>query len=549
MPLADALQAYFGIAKSKLSGLDQRQRFFLAAGAAGLLTVLGLLFFAARRQPQYAVAFSGLQVEDAAAIVAKLQEQGVPYRLSAGETAVLVPAEKVHEVRLQMASAGLPSSGTVGFELFDSTNLGMTEFAEQLNYRRALEGELARTISALEAVEQARVHIALPEKSVFADFEKPATASVLVKLRPGMRLTEDQILGITHLVSSSISGLSPERVTVLDTRGTVLSDGNRESPQGASSELVRAQRAYEQALEAKVLAMLSTALGPNRAVVTVHADIDWTQKETSAETYEPTAQPLVRSAYEVREAQRPQGHAPEGVPGVQSNQQLVPTYPGTAQQATAAAQGQTESNTYERSESTYNYELSKVVSRSVELPGRVRRLSVSVLLDGVQDEQQLQQLRSAVEAAVGSDAARGDSVVVESIAFDRSFYEQEEAALARQERQALLTRAGQLGAILVAAIVLLLVGRSLFLRRTVPAGGPTVTVSPAARGEARLGEARQALQLPTGEAIPLSQEQLALAESVQKHHQLITLAQRQPELIAQVLQFWLHEGSSTSRRT
>jgi len=336
---------------------------------------------------------------------------------------------------------------------------------------------------------------------------------------------------------------------VLDTRGTVLSDGNRESPQGASSELVRAQRAYEQALEAKVLAMLSTALGPNRAVVTVHADIDWTQKETSAETYEPTAQPLVRSAYEVREAQRPQGHAPEGVPGVQSNQQLVPTYPGTAQQATAAAQGQTESNTYERSESTYNYELSKVVSRSVELPGRVRRLSVSVLLDGVQDEQQLQQLRSAVEAAVGSDAARGDSVVVESIAFDRSFYEQEEAALARQERQALLTRAGQLGAILVAAIVLLLVGRSLFLRRTVPAGGPTVTVSPAARGEARLGEARQALQLPTGEAIPLSQEQLALAESVQKHHQLITLAQRQPELIAQVLQFWLHEGSSTSRRT
>ncbi|MGQ9552814.1 MAG: flagellar basal-body MS-ring/collar protein FliF [Anaerolineae bacterium] len=525
--------------------LDKKQK-LLVGGLAILFILVVALSLTTSKKVSYAIAYSGLSTEDAAAIVARLQEQGIPYEVSAGESIVKVPADKVHAVRLDMASAGLPSGGTVGFEVFDSTNLGMTDFTQQLNYRRALEGELGRTIASLEAVEQARVHIVIPQPTIYSDLEKPPTASVLVKLRPGGHLNEGQVIGITHLVSTSVEGLQPENITIVDTKGTVLNDGLT-SPDGrVSDDRFRAQQTYERAIADKVQAMLETVLGPQRAVVSVSADLDWSQTETSTEAYQPPTDgtPVVRSAREMRESYSGTPTSAEGVPGVDSNLPSVPSYSGTtagqpgAQQTPAASEG-----SYQRSDLTYNYELSKVVSHTVDAPGKVKKLNVSVLLDTVTDDQQLESIRQAVIAAAGIDAERGDSIIVETVAFDRSYFTEQELAMAKAAREQQYMGAARWGAIVVAALVVILLARGVIVRATTPlrpavgAAGTNVLM-PTPEG---LEDSTTALQLASGETITLPPGQQHLPESMQRQHQIVTIAQKQPEIVAQVIQFWLND--------
>jgi len=517
--------------------LDSRQRVIAAGGLALVLMLLVLSPLMMQKSTEYAVAYTGLSPEDAAAITSRLREQGIPYRLSAGESIIRVPADRVHDVRLDMASAGLPSGGTVGFEIFDSTNLTMTDFSQQLNYRRALEGELARTIATLDQVQQARVHIVIPEKTIFSDLQQPPTASVLVKMKPGQQLREEQIAGISHLVATSVEGLQPENITIVDTKGRILNDGLASGDRLIGDDRLKMQQEYERAVRSKVQSMLETILGPERAVVTVHADFDWTQSEISRETYEtPTSgNPLVRSSREIRESRSGDSGAAEGVPGVASNVPSAPTYPGTTSSENSTTNGQ-----YERADVTYNYELSKIVSHTIEAPGQVKKLSVSVMLDGVSDENQLDSIRQAVIAAAGIDLARGDNVTVESIAFDRSFYEEQEAALDAALRREQYVTFARWGAMAVAAIVLLLLLRNVLLRFVSPPPAPQDLASvPVPVGE--IG-ARGALELPTGDAVTLSPEQQEIAASVQKHHEIVKLAQNQPEMLAQVIQFWLAES-------
>jgi flagellar M-ring protein FliF len=222
-------------------------------------SVIGLSFL---QKENYSLLFSGLSVEDASMIVAKLKEQKVPYRLEAGGTAIYVPKERVYDVRLSLASQNaLPGSGGVGLELFDKTSYGMTEFVQNINYRRAIQGELQRTINQMPEIKASRVHIALPEKSLFTEREKEPTASVFLKLKPGRMLTKDQVLGIVHLVAGSVEGLKPENVVVVDSQGKMLyKGGERESPHFLSAQQFEMQKNLERKIEESLQSMLDKFL-------------------------------------------------------------------------------------------------------------------------------------------------------------------------------------------------------------------------------------------------------------------------------------------------
>ena len=252
-------------------------------------------------------------------MVQKLKESGTPYRLSNNGTTISVPEEKVAELRLEMAGAGVPKSGRIGFEIFDKTNFGMTDFAEHVNYRRALEGELERSVMAVAEVEQARVHISLPQESVFLEARQPAKASVLMKIRPGATLPDTAIPAITNLVASAVEGLAPENVSVLDMRGNLLNRPRRPgtSADDSSDAALEYRHKVEQDLTAKLNSTLEPLVGAGRFRAAVSAECDMTSGEQSEENFDPTHSVMVSSqkTEDIRHRRTP----PRGVPGTASN--------------------------------------------------------------------------------------------------------------------------------------------------------------------------------------------------------------------------------------
>lgn len=420
---------------------------------AGVLAVTGIALVASftwwASVPDYGVAFAGLSDADAGAIVEKLKAQNVPYRLESGGT-ILVPVSQVYDVRLSMAKDGLPGGSTVGFELFNSNTLGLTEFSQKVNYQRALEGELARTIESLASVKSARVHIVIPEQALFADQQQPTTASITVHLKPGQQLGGGQVQAITHLVASSVEGLTPENVVIVDTDGQMLSAGfEAGGVMGLSltDEQLAARRKYEAEVEAKVQDMLTQALGPNKSVVRVSAQLNWDQVETTTQSFDPT--PVVRSSSSISETYTGSGSVPGGIPGTSSNLPAgtSPTYETVGTE--------TAGTDYQRSETTNNYEVGSVETHTTTSPGQVDKVSVSVLVDGVTDAQTLDTLTQIVTLAAGIDSARGDQVTVQSLAFDRTYFEQQAAEMQSAEQLDLYIRIGTLVAIAMVIIAAL----------------------------------------------------------------------------------------------
>ncbi|NOH01757.1 MAG: flagellar M-ring protein FliF [Chloroflexi bacterium] len=254
--------------------------------------------------PSYAIAYTGLSEADASQIVQKLDENSIPYQLKNSGT-IAVPNDQVYTVRLLMAREGLPQSSTVGYELFSGTSmLGMTEFSQQVNYQRAIEGELQRTIGSLEAVKAVRVHLVVPEKTLLSSDQALSTASVTIQVNPGYSLDADQVRSITHLVASSVEGLKPENVVVVDTEGNLLADGTGDESQtgpAQKSEQRAAEQAYAAEVQKRVQGILDKILGPNRSVVQATVEMDWTQREITSNTYEPTAV-AVRSSQKINES-------------------------------------------------------------------------------------------------------------------------------------------------------------------------------------------------------------------------------------------------------
>ena len=429
------------------------------------------------------VLYSNLTPEDAGSILTRLKEQKIPYRISGNGNSVLIPRDRVYETRLELAAEGLPQGGFIGFEIFDNTKLGMTEFVQNVNYQRALQGELARTINGFTEVESSRVHIVMPTKSLFASKEEPATSSVVLKLRSGRWLTKDQVRGIVHLVSSSVSGLNPENVTVVDNYGKMLAGYEQESELGRfSSDQLEFQEKVERNLEYRIKTMLEKVLGPDRAVVRLACAMNFKRYEKTEELYDPNTR-VVRSEQLVHENSSGWETIPAGIPGVVSNVAGVDAIPETRNPA----------NGYQKQDKTINYEISKVTSHTVEPVGKIERVSVAVMVDGTykevvnadgekelqynpRTEAEMRKLESIVKSAVDFDPKRGDNVEVVNIPFESSPLPGEEdlvgTGLVHQMRKiAPVLRYGFVGVFLLLAFVFVV--RPLVNWLTMNTGGST----------------------------------------------------------------------------
>ena len=299
--------------------------------------------------PSYSIAYTGLSEADAAQIVQKLDDNNIPYQLK-NSGSIEVPSDQVYTTRLLMAREGLPQSSTVGYELFSGTSmLGMTEFSQKVNYQRAIEGELERTIGSLDSVQTVRVHLVTPEKSLLSSDQLLSTASVTIQIKPGRTLDSSQVRAVTHLVASSVEGLKSENVVVVDSEGNMLADGMgtaSESDQSLKDDQRAAELAYAAEVQKNVQNILDTILGPNRSVVKATVEMDWTQREITSNTFAPT-EVAIRSSQIINESSS-DGGATGGVAGAVSN---LPT-----PVATTTANG---NSTYQRSEETLNYEVSQ----------------------------------------------------------------------------------------------------------------------------------------------------------------------------------------------
>ena len=410
-----------------LSGLDARQKMGAAVAIALAIAILvGAWLWT--KDPPYGVLFSNLNDQDGGQIVTALQQQNIPYKFSSGGGAIMVPTGMVHDARLRLASQGLPKGGLVGFEVMENQKLGVSQFAEQVNYQRGLEGELARTIQTLSAVRGARVHLAIPKQTAFLRDDLKPSASVLVGLQPGRSLEAAQIAGIVHLVSSSVPQLSPASVSVIDQNGNLISQ-QQDSLKNAS--LNPNQIKYLKDVEAQYLqrvdSILEPLVGKGNFRAQVAAELDFSHVDQVAETYKPNPTPeaTIRSQ---QTAESGAGNPPAiGVPGALTNQPPVPaTAPITNPQVGGAAAGAGQNNNYTRN-ATINYEVDKTVRHTRGPPGMVKRLSVAVVINHKKGPDnkpgkpptadELKRINDLVREAVGFNQTRGDSINVAAASF------------------------------------------------------------------------------------------------------------------------------------
>ena len=473
----------------------------------------------------YQLLFANVSQEDGGAIIQKLSELRVPYRTEGG--GIMVPADKVYELRLQLASQGLPQGGGVGFELFDKTSFTMTDFVQKLNYRRALQGELSRTIRSLAEIDQCRVHLVVPEKSLFMQKEGKPKASVLVKLKPGRRLSPAQVQGIVHLVSSSVEGLDNNDVAVVNNSGEMLTTSVDESMAMTSGQLDY-QRNYEKDLETRVVGILEPVVGKGKVRAKVSIAVDFTKIEKTEEKYDPDSQ-VVRS--EQRNAEKSTSGGPAGVPGIASN------LPDKTPVAT-----QTRQSLSEKKNDIINYEINKVVSRVISPTGDVKRISAVVLVDGTyaavsgskemkyvpRTEESIQQFEDMVKKAVGFTMSRGDEVKVVNMPFEVSaqeeFTDADKAASQSSAIMPIAITAGKYVVPLVAVILLFLfVVKPLMRTLTAPSSVPRI----------------QQIQYP--QSVAQLERSLEARERQGGKDQVIEWAKKNPKDAAVLVKGWMQE--------
>ena len=431
--------------KALFKNLTPAKRFTLIISVG--VTIIGFIFIMNwAGSPDFQVLYSNLSPEDAGAIVAELKEKRVPYKLSSNGNSILAPSEQIYDLRLELATDGLPRGSGVGFEIFDNAKLGMTEFVQNVNYQRALQGELSRTIDKISGIESSRIHIVMPSKSLFIEEEIPPTASVILKLRSGRWLNKDQVQAILHLVSSSISGLNPENITIVDNHGKMLSGTKDKSGTGqASSDQLALQEKMEKSLEGRIQTMLETALGAGKAITRVSCSLDFRNEEKTEELYQPENK-AVRSEQLSSERSGGKEAAPSGTPGILSNTQAGESVQTQENKASAAGESlgavqarkietSTGSHSFVKQDRTVNYEISKITSHIVEPFARLKSVSVAVMIDGVhkdvvgkdmkteskyfpRTDDEMAKLEKIVKRAMNFDEKRGDRVEVVNLPFE-----------------------------------------------------------------------------------------------------------------------------------
>ena len=517
------------------ASLSPARRVMLAA-SGGVLVALALLLYSWSSSTNYVTLYSGLDASDSGRIVDQLRAGGVPFRIEASGQTIRVPQADVDELRIDFAAQGLPAGGHVGFELFDGNAFTATDFVQRLNFQRGLQGELARTIETFNAIEQARVHIVLPERSLFVADQRATTASVVLQMRPGRALDAGQVSGIAHMVSGAVEGLDKSSITIVDTSGQVLYDGperQSEGALGASSSLLALQRVYEQDLEAGVQQLLDRALGPGRSAVQVRAELNFDSLETETESFltGQAGDGVERSSTTVTESYSTTGEELAGaVPGAVAN------IPGADTSLPSTEDGGAGTSTsYNRTETTSNFEVGRTVTRTVQAVGGVERLSVSLLLDESVTEEQASSLTQSVSAAVGFDAARGDTIAVTRIPFDRTLLDEAEAAFAAEASMAQV-----LGYVRLGLPVIVLAVAFFFFRLLMRSVGSRATYQAVAAGPAALpGAAGAGAAIERATMASLSPPPDDGQSQVER--QVTRLAQSNPETVAGVVQSWLRE--------
>jgi flagellar M-ring protein FliF len=544
--LLGALRFLFGPLLEFWASLSRRRKLnFIAFFLVVFGALWGVRWYMLERA--YRPLYTDLTDQEAGAAVERLRQMQVPYRLAANGSTVLVPQSRLAELRLQLATEGLPRSGRLGFELFDQTNFGATEFAEQVNFRRALEGELERSVLSLDRVERARVHISLPKRSVFLDYDQPAKSSVVLQLRPGAELTPQQIDGITHLVASAVEGLDPGQVVLVDTRGRLLARPHAGS-EAMTGEQLEYRRRLEQQIENKIESTLEPYVGFDKVRVNTAADIDWSQGEQTEEVLDPNT--LVMSTQKLQETAGPPNQS--GAPGTASNVPRQPLAPGIG--------GVVNSRVTE----TTNYQTSRTVTRMELKKGAVKRLSVAVLVDSKsrtdesgnivrepRTDEELQALRQLAVAAGGIVEERGDRLTLESLPF--TIFEPLPEAPAKPAPPGWLEFALEMFqkyryygiAALVTALLLfvavvwliLRAGKKFNARRQaqIEAGQRKQEIE-AAEAETKLQEAEQARML-TG--LKMDALQSSRGQVLKKH--LEDVATKDTPGFVQLLRAWIHE--------
>ncbi len=398
----------------------------MVAGVVLAVVIIGLTTVATKGNvANYGVLFSSLSQSDAADVVAKLKEQRIPYQLAMNGSAIKVPTDKVLETRLTLAGAGLPRGGGVGFEIFDQTNLGITDFVQKLNYQRALQGELARTIRQFDQISAARVHIATPKESVFVEDQRPPSASISLTMRGRNKLNKSQIQAIVNLVSCAVAGLTENNITVVDTAGRLLFRKRGDGPGMLSSTQLEYQLKLENNLRNKLETMFEEVVGVGKVIARVSADVDFSQVDSTEEMYDPEGQ-VVRSEQLLNDAISKDGTEAKGIPGVKGD---LASFAGNG---VGVKGGGSQRNTITR-----NYEVSKTVKHIKEAVGFIKKMSVAVMMDGTykkvvdkngkseikyipRSKKELKRFTQMAQNAVGLDSERGDSLEVISVPFTLS---------------------------------------------------------------------------------------------------------------------------------
>jgi flagellar M-ring protein FliF len=548
--MADALAGVFDSGPAAWTGLG-RSRQMLLVGLAVVLIVGGFVASQWLGQTTYVPLFASLPAEDAGAIVAQLKASKTPYRVGGAGEQIMVPADQVNEIRLRVASQGLPLGSGVGFEVFDKGSFGLSDFNQRINYQRALQGELARTIGQARGVTRARVHLVMPQPSLFVQRDRAPSASVFLKLAPGTRLTNEDVRGIIHLVASSVEGLIPARVTVVDTAGRMLAAGSEPMGTGTgdlSPRRVEIKAAVEDGIERRVQSLLDSALGVGQAMTRVSTQLNFDQVERTEERFDPT--PVAKHETRTVEKTKATADGPMLPAGTPTPGAPSPPHNQTSSEGT-------------RETATVNYELSRIVARTLTSPGEIQRTSVAVLVNTAskvtegadkkevresvpRSAEDLEKIRRLVMGAAGYNQARGDEVTVVEMPFDTTQRDREQALLEQDASPVRLStppwwlsKPVILGAVGGGVGLGLIVGAWLFMRvrkrrpalsRAVPADQAR-----AAMPAERLAAASEGVTVDT--ALAGMPEEVREREDIRQ--KALGLAKAEPEVAAQLIRAWM----------
>jgi flagellar M-ring protein FliF len=544
----------------RFASMDQGQRMRLAAGVL-LFVVIGIVGLVMGRQADWRVLYSSLGDKDGGAVIAQLSTMNIPYKYTEGGGAILVPADRVHDVRLRLATMGLPKGQVSGFEMMESNRFGMTQFQERLTFQRGLEGELTRSIQALSSVQSARVHLALPNQNGFFREQQKPSASVLLSLHPGRVLDRAQLAGIVHLVASSVPEMNPSSVSVLDDTGKLLSsmpDGSGTA--GVDAEQLMYVQQIEQMYSRRVLDILEPLVGKQNVKAQVSAELDFSQTESTTESHKPNQTPdtsAVRSQQVVESTNGAQANPPSGVPGATSNQPPAqPAAPINGQPQALAAAGQNGSATSgtgsSKKESIINYEVDKTIRVVKGATGVIKRINVAVVVNNQNStddkgkttsipltDAQLQKMTTLVRETVGFSQDRGDSVNVINAPFAQEVVDTTEIPVWRQPEVLDIARslAWPLGTLGLAALVLLGVIRPAMKSLAQPSSKAQATYAEDTGGQLDALESeepdRPALGAPSPSTAVATQGELRL-EDARK------LTRDNPAAVANIVKTWMN---------